>query len=56
MSIITKYDGKYQTFCVIISDAQKKYVMHCMTHILQQECLGILETKMTALGSCHLQV
>ena len=26
-------------------DKQKKYVMHCMTHILQQECRGILEYK-----------
>ena len=24
-------------------DAQKKYVMHCMTRISQQECRGILE-------------
>ena len=24
-------------------DAQKKYVMHCMTLISQQECRGILE-------------
>ena len=26
-------------------DAQKKYVMHCMTCISQQECRGILELK-----------
>ena len=26
-------------------DAQKKYVMHCMTRISQQECRGILEQK-----------
>jgi len=26
-----------------IRDAQKKYVMHCMTRISQQECRGILE-------------
>ena len=26
-----------------IPDAQKKYVMHCMTRISQQECRGILE-------------
>ena len=26
-------------------DAQKKYVMHCMTRISQQECRGILERK-----------
>ena len=25
-------------------DAQKKYVMHCMTRISQQECRGVLET------------
>ena len=24
-------------------DAQKKYVMHCMTRISQQECRGILD-------------
>ena len=28
-----------------MSDAQKKYVMHCMTRISQQECRGILELK-----------
>ena len=26
-----------------MGDAQKKYVMHCMTRIFQQECRGILE-------------
>ena len=26
-------------------DAQKKYVMHCMTRISQQECRGILENE-----------
>ena len=37
-------------FCIVYSlrqdcrDAQKKYVMHCMTRISQQECRGILET------------